>query len=344
MKRTEFKNKFDPAPEVEHLRSKVQHLESLLAGKKETSGQISEDIEQVLAAVKVAEPPSLLFAPGDVTTSPVTHVVQITDWHIGQRTNPDQIEEFGAFDYSIAVQRVERLGTQIIDKTTVARNSYNIEECHVLGTADWVNGDINDEFIRTNEFPSPVQAVRAGYLIGSFIRGLSQHFKRVKVDLLTAGNHDRITKKNQAGDGGLNSWGYIACEIAKQNLSACPNVEVRVHTALSEVVQVSSQRYLIAHGHGIMGTWGIPFYGIERRKQKEAMARMNMDVSKHFDKIVIGHFHTALNHEHWLIGGSLTGTSAYDHSQGRHSKAHQTSWFVHPKHGEFDWSRWALED
>ena len=72
------------------------------------------------------------------------------------------------------------------------------------------------------------------------------------------------------------------------------------------------------------------------------MARMNMPVDRHFDKIVIGHFHTALNHGDWLIGGALSGTTEHDHKEGRHSKPHQTAWFVHPKHGEFAWSRWWL--
>ena len=341
--RAEFKGKFDPAPEVEHLRSKVRDLEQRLADKKLTSGEISEEMAEVRSRVVVAKPPSLLFKPAPAAGSPVVHAVHATDWHIGQKTNPAYIEEFGAFDYSHAVARVGRFGQCIVNKTEAARKAYNVPTCHVIGTADWVSGDIHEELVRTNEFPCPVQAVKAGYLFGSFVLGLAQHFETVEVDVLTAGNHDRITKKNQAEDGGLNSWGYVATEIAKQHLSACANVRFRIHLGLSDIITVGSQRYLIAHGHGIQGTWGIPFYGIERRKQKEAMARMNMPEAKHFDRIVIGHFHTALNHEHWMIGGSLPGTGAFDHEQGRQSRAHQTSWFVHPKHGEFDWTRWWLE-
>ena len=82
--------------------------------------------------------------------------------------------------------------------------------------------------------------------------------------------------------------------------------------------------------------------GVERKKMKEAMTRMNMAESKHFHKILIGHFHAALNHPDWMIGGSMTGTTAHDHKEGRHAEPHQTSWFVHPKHGEMDWNRWFL--
>lgn len=212
----------------------------------------------------------------------------------------------------------------------------------VYGVVVHNSGDIHEELIRTNEFGAPMQAVKAGFLLGAFLVGLSPHFKTVRAEILTAGNHDRITRKPQCEDGGVNSWGYIVASIAQQYVSAVPNIKFKMHTSLSAVVQIENLRYLIMHGDGIIGTFGIPFYGIERRKQREAMARMNMPDATHFDSIVLGHFHAALNHEHWIIGGSLTGTTAFDHKCGRHSRAHQTSWFVHPKHGAFDWSRWWL--
>lgn len=68
----------------------------------------------------------------------------------------------------------------------------------------------------------------------------------------------------------------------------------------------------------------------------------NMDESKRHHKMVIGHFHSALNQQDWMIGGSLSGTDANDHKEGRHSLPHQTAWFVHPSHGEFSWTRFWL--
>jgi hypothetical protein len=301
-------------------------------------------MDAVLDAVPRAEVPKSLYVPakGLEVESPVTHVLHATDWHIGEVTNPEHVEEFGVANYAKACERVDKFSTDVIRNCAVMRKGYLIEDCVVLGTADWISGDIHDELVRTNEFPAPVQAVKSGFLLGSFIASLAPHYKRVIVYLHTAGNHDRLTRKPQSADGGLNSYGYVVCEIARQHVSSIPNVEVRIITALSAIVEVAGQRYLTSHGDGIQGTWGIPFYGIERKKQREAMARMNMPVDRHFDKIVIGHFHTALNHGDWLIGGALSGTTEHDHKEGRHSKPHQTAWFVHPKHGEFAWSRWWL--
>jgi hypothetical protein len=333
-----------PSDKQRHLKAEVARLTQALASRKQDSGQITAAMEAVLAEVPLARPPKMQFTqpkagPGG---SPLTHVVHATDWHIGETVPPEHVEDFNCADYATAVQRVGTFGHKVVAQTAALRNAYAVEACHVIGTADWVSGGIHPELLATNEFPEPVQAVRAGFLLGSFITGLSAHFPQVDVDVITAGNHDRLTRKAQCADGGINSWGYVVCEIAKQHVSTLPNVRMRVHCGLSAIVEVAGTRYLITHGDGIMGTWGIPFYGIERKKQREAMARMNMEPGKHFDKIIIGHFHEALNHQHWMIGGSLTGTNEFDHKAGRHCRPHQTSWFVHPKHGEFAWQRWWL--
>jgi len=333
-----------PEDDVRHLRSEVERLKKALSDRKKDSGLISESMVEVLAAIEEAKPTPLVYkTPKSLKVErPVVLVAHATDWHIGEVVQPEHVEEFGSANFALAQARVEKFAGNLIRSAELARASYAVPTLHVVGTADWVSGGIHEELIRTNEFPEPVQAVKSGYLLGAFIERLAPHFESVVVDVLPAGNHDRITRKPQASEGALNSWGYVVGKIAEQYVSRLRNVKYRLHVGLSTVIEVNGRRYLIAHGDGIQGTWGIPYYGIERQKQKEAMARMNMDASKHFDKIVIGHFHSALDHEHWMIGGSLTGTNAFDHKCGRHSRPHQTSWFVHPEHGEFGFTRWWL--
>ena len=57
----------------------------------------------------------------------------------------------------------------------------------------------------------------------------------------------------------------------------------------------------------------------------------------------MGHWHAPLEHPHYWIGGSVSGTDAYDHKNGRHADPQQVSWFVHPKWGEFDRTCWQLK-
>jgi hypothetical protein len=332
------------SPEHAALRSENEELKRLLQAQKLLAGEQSEIVAEILAATKVATPPKLAYtpAPPGKVSSPVALVGHLTDWHIGMVTEPTEIEHFGANNFALATARSQTFGGRLINEAELHRSVYGLDELVLLCTGDFISGDIHEELLRTNEFPPPVQAVKAGYLLGGLIQMLAPHFARIRIEFLTPGNHDRLTKKPQKSEGGFNSWGFVVGHIAKQYVSALPGVEFNIHAMLEQIVTVAGWRYLITHGNGIIGTWGIPYYGVDRRKQREAMARMNMPEKRHFHKIVLGHFHSALNHEHWQIGGSLTGTDANDHSQGRHALPHQTAWFVHPKHGEFGWTRFWL--
>lgn len=332
------------SPERAALREQVGELKAECKRLYRLAGETSEIVAAVKDEIKAYAPVTLVATSAKVSKveSPIAMVAHVTDWHIGLVTKASQVEDFGENNFVLAQARLDKFAESLAKWAALHRASYVIDECVVLGTGDWISGDIHDGLTRTNEFPVPVQAVRSGYLLGAFVREMARHFPRVRVEFITKGNHDRLTRKPQAQDGGFNSMGFVVGHIAAQSVSAQKNVTFNIYPESHHVVNVKGQRYLLAHGDGILGTWGIPYYGIERKNAREAMKRMNADVGKHFDQTVIGHFHSAADHEAWLIGGSLTGTDENDHTQGRHSRPHQTAWFVHPKHGKFDWTRWYL--
>jgi hypothetical protein len=333
------------SPEMESLRSDNRDLASLLWQAKLAQGQVSEVLSAIASAVKKEHPvriPNVTTKSTRTGGKPITQVVQLTDWHVGLVTPKEAIEEFGENNWAVTQRRVADLVSSLTKYTATMRSGYTLDDLVILGTGDYCSGDIHEGLIRTNEFPTPVQAVKAGLLMASTIRALAAVYPNVRVEFMTPGNHDRLTKKPQAQAGGWNSWGFVVGSIAKESLANQQNVTFNLHPTMQEIVNVQGRRYLTGHGDGIIGTWGIPFYGIERKLSREATARMNMPKERRFDKIVIGHFHTGLDHEHWMIGGSLSGTDENDHKCGRHSRAHQTSWLVHPEHGEFGFTRWYL--
>jgi predicted phosphodiesterase len=344
MSRAEFAGKVDPSDEVRHLRSEVHKLEAQIEKGRRDSGAFSEAMSAVLDAVPFAEPPTIKYSLSvdDDEKSRVVMVPHATDWHIGATTLPEYCEEFGEFNYSLAESRVKTWAQKIIDKTLLMRSSYVVDECVVLGTADWISGDIHEELVRTNEFPCPVQAVKSGFLLGEFLLTLAEHFPVVRAEILTAGNHDRVTRKPQSEMGALNSWGYVTTSIAQQYVSKCPSIKYNQHLGAKAVVDVNGTKYLLMHGDGIPAHMGVPHFGMDRLVMREFLARAKMLPERQFDAVVCGHWHVANNLMYCRYGGSLSGTTAHDHKYARHSPPHQTSWFVHEKHGELDWTRWWL--
>lgn len=338
----DFKREHNPDPEILFLRNRVAELENKRAGERSATGEALETLHEIMAAVEAAKPVPLIYKPKPTSGGqPCTHVVQITDWHYGGVVEPDEIEGFGEFNPDIAQARVDDLMHKLLKKTDDQRHGYIVPHLHIIGTADYISGDIHQELQVTNAFPAPVQAVRCGYLLGGFIAGMAPHFETVTVDLVTLDNHGRLTKKPQASQGGLNNWGYVTAEVASQHVRDITNVKVRIHAKPSALVAVGPERYLCFHGHQIKGWAGIPYYGLDRRTAMEAVKRMGLPDCA-FTRLVSGHLHHAVDSMYWRTGGSLSGTDANDHNNGRKSDPHQTAWFVHPVHGEFDFTRWFL--
>ncbi len=323
---------------VKFLRNEISVLQQQVRGARVEAGSEDERLAEVLEEVKVATPPKIVYeAPKlPVCEQPVSHVLHLTDLHMGKTTKPEEIEQFGECNAAILERRIQVLGQKMVDKASITAKSFRLRELVVIGTGDYCNGDLRPEDTATNEFPPPEQAVRAGYLIASMIEGLIPFYPAVRAELLTHDNHGRLTRKPQSAEGGINNWSYVVAHIAKAALAACKTVTVNVRAAPVFLTTVEKMRYLCFHGHQLKGWAGKPWYGFTQRLLKEALARMNAEEEAKFDKMVFGHWHAANEDLYWSLGGSVSGTDAYDHDQGRHADPHQTSWLVHPKHGEFD--------
>lgn len=337
----ELQNALNPSPDVAYLRQRIQELENKHKQQKHETGEAFEIIHGLQQAIKSCSPVKMEYKAHHTSKSPCTHVLHLTDLHYGEVIDADEVDGFGEFNPEIAESRLQQLANSVINKTKAQRHGYNVPHLHIIGTGDYISGDIHYELQVTNAFPAPVQAVKCGYALGAMLEMFAPHFETVTVDLVTLDNHGRMTRKPQASEGGTNNWGYVVAQVAAQHAKGLPNVKVNIHAKPTALVVVGPERYLCFHGHQIKGWAGKPYYGFDRRVAMEAVKRMGV-VEQAFTKLVFGHFHTATNDKDWILGGSLSGTTAFDHSCGRHSKPHQTSWFVN-RHGEFDFTRWWLD-
>jgi len=327
---------------VQRLEAQLQEKDQILESWKKDQGDLEVKIRSIANQLPAMKPAPVIYTPKEGKDKVVESVIQFTDWHVGERQDADEIEGINAFDLSIAESRVNDLMhrfNRIVDRT---RMSYTINNCTVLCTGDMISGDIHDELSRTNEFPVPVQVVKAAELVAEAVSLLAQDFETVRVEYITADNHSRLTRKPQAKEAGINSFNFIVAVLAEKILSAHKNVLFNIHTSPQEVIEVMGRKYLCMHGHQIRGWAGLPWYGWDRKVGKESQSRLSliMDDPKRLEtlgyhKIIAGHFHTPIDTMFYSIGGSLSGTSAYDRDNGRYSPPSQPAWFVHPKYGEF---------
>jgi hypothetical protein len=268
--------------------------------------------------------------------------LHVTDSHYGAIQDEDEVEGFGKYSPQISRARQYGFIRDVLDWTKLHRTVYSVPEAHVLVTGDLISGDIHDELRITNAFPAPRQAVESGEILAHQVAMLAPHFSKVVVQIITDDNHGRLARKPQAKEAGTNNWMYVVASIAQKLLNTHKNVMVNIWPMNQKVVVVNGRRYLLTHGHDVIGWAGFPYYGIERRTAREALKRMNAPDWTKFDRIIMGHWHAPLEHPYYWIGGSVSGTDAYDHKNGRHAEPQQLSWMVHPKWGEFDKTSWQL--
>jgi hypothetical protein len=337
-----FESTYTPTQEIEHLRAQVSQLEGRLRSERDATGEARLITLALTEAISAAEPPKMIYKPSKADGEPITYVLHLTDLHNGEVTKKDEVDGFGEFNPEVFNRRLRQLGQHVIDHVAVQRAGYKIPTLHIMGTGDYISGDIHEELKVTNAYPAPVQAVNCGYALGALVEMLAPHFEQINSDWITCDNHGRMTKKNQAAEGGENNWGFVVAHIIKQYTARLSNFCMNIHAKASAIAPIGSkEKFLIFHGHQIKGWAGVPYYGFERRVALEAVKRMNAQDSG-FTKLLFGHFHISVDSQNFLTGGSLSGTNAFDHSCGRHSPAHQTSFMVHPKHGQFAFSRWWL--
>jgi len=341
--------------EKQELHRELREKESTLKQYRKEHGRLEVFFDRVTSAVTPITPLKSVFDKvyrrvGDVSDTPVIPVGHITDSHMGMVQEADEIEHFNEFNPDICDRRNLGFINGFVDWVSLHRGVYNIRECNLIFTGDLISGDIHDELRVTNAFPVPEQIVRAAQVHTKQIALLTPYFEKVTVDFLTEDNHSRLTKKPQAKEAGLNSYGYLIARLMEAYLSKHTNLVFNIHAMHEKVITIGTRNYLITHGHGIRAWMGIPWYGIERRTAREATARQSIimaDVERAkeigFNKILHGHFHVPFDTPLYSCGGSVSGTDAYDHQCGRHAEPSQCGWMLHPKWGEFNRTNFQLK-
>ena len=326
-----------------HLRAKNSQLESLITQMRGELGSRKEMAAAVREAVTATDPfPRVPWKTPAKPGSSIEPVFVLSDWQIGEVIDPDKTEGFGEFNWEIAQRRIFGMTEAFLAWVELQRHVYRIDRIRIFLAGDPISGDIHPELQFTNEFPIPVQSAKAGLLTGEVISRIAPHAAEVIVEGIDADNHGRMTKKNQWKEGGLNNMAHLVNVLAGECVSKHGNVDFRAGTGrIKDLFDVCGKKFLVEHGHAVKAWMGIPYYGLERARAREAVRRMNTELGFHYQ--VCGHWHVA----GWfagtmLVNGNLPGTTEFDHACGRHAPPAQVAFLVHPKHGVFNFTPFTV--
>ena len=318
--------------------SKLKQQVKKLSTERGGHNILLEEIAQNMPSIKPL--PMVYRVDRNSKKDVATLCLTLCDWHCGQVSEISQINHF---DYNTLVKRVDVLIRKVLDWCELHRNSYRIEEVCLLCAGDFISGDIHDELIRTNEFSSSEQVVRVSELLSKVISSFSPHFKKVRVEFVTFDNHSRLTVKPMFSDSTAN-LNYVVGYLTKSLVRNLPNVVFNLYPVLQQVVTVQNRRYLLMHGNCIRGGGGgVPLVGIKKKCWAEGFLRMNLPKDLHFDKIVLGHFHSLALTDEVVCCPSIVATADYDTASSRTAKSAQLAWLVSGRY-EFDFIEFYLNE
>lgn len=332
---TEISVKLALMKENQQLKASLKKLRL----ERGTANLLLEDIAKTVSAIKPL--PMIYCGNKDTTKKSATLVSLLADFHIGSE---EYIPGFNRFNYDVACKRINLYLRKVLDWCELHRNSYIVDEICLVCLGDLISGDIHDELRRTNEFSCPEQVKKASELLSVIVSSVAPHFKKVRVEFVVPDNHSRVTEKIQFADG-TNSYNYLVGHLTKALTRDIPNVEFNVYPEIQQVIRIQGRRYLIMHGNCVRGGGGqlFPMTGISRKLWRESHLRMNMSEDMHFDKILMGHYHSPIDTPDISVAGCLVSSTGFDASAARHTPACITSFFVSGKH-EFDYTPFWLNE
>jgi hypothetical protein len=277
-----------------------------------------------------------------------------SDSHTGEKVSGPETHEWNRYNRAILTRRVQHYAAQLLKWVRALRTAYDFQGAAVIALGDMISGDIHEELLRTNEVDPPAQAVEAGRQLANFVRLIAPAFPKVRVEMIGGSNHSRLSKRYQFKRGHLNSFDYVAYEIAVQALRDHKKIRMAHHPGREGRVEIEGWRFLCGHGDDVMGWMGIPWYGIQRQirqkgyqhmKAMRDQVRSGAAVSDGFDYALGGHWHTPfwLDGE-FMVNGSFTGTVELDVAKGRGSPPKQVTALLSPSHGLFGSVAWRLDD
>ena len=258
-------------------------------------------------------------------------IAPLTDTHIGDNVEADQMLGLNAYNIDIFNRRLYGWANQVLNLVELRRNSAEVNELVIPMLGDMISGDIHEELARTNNAHCMGQMIKVPCVVG---------------------NHGRMTRKPPMKDKYMD-WDYMLYQWIAVFLRDQKNIEFHIPKSFMTTINVCNRDILLAHGDFISGGGSGTAInrGISNMRNVMAFQKGLKDeviqlqdnvlegVPDRFESALIGHFHrideidigTGAVH----ICGCMKGGDEFAMQRVQAiNKPRQLMLYYHPKYGE----------
>jgi hypothetical protein len=267
-----------------------------------------------------------------------TVMAQMTDWHLGEVVNPDEVLYLNAYNEQIAYMRAARWFDKVVTLPRDYVNGVSIEGLIIPATGDLFTGEIHEELKESNYERVLETVLNAQEPILAGMQLLEREYDGVEVDAVV-GNHGRQAKKSVFKGRVYDNFEWLFWSIIRDRLAdRGSDVVVNVSTSMDMNISVYERNYLLTHGDqfkggtGISGAFAPLSLGSHRKGKRQSAAGMPMET------MIIGHLHQLINIPGVIMGGTMKGMDEFAFGINvPPADAAQALWITTPERAQTIW-------
>ena len=262
----------------------------------------NETVQDLIPSFKKVKPVSYTIPSGKIKGNSLqTVVAPLSDTHIGEYVDNDQMMGMNVYSFDIFNKRLSGWTSQLLQLVNLRRNFAPIDNIIIPMLGDMISGDIHDELARSNLDNCMEQMIRGANLIAQALMTLAPHFKTITVPCVV-GNHGRMTRKPPMKDKYMD-WDYMLYQWVAVFCKEQENITFSIPKSYINMFDVNNHRILIMHGDSVSGAGSnvsitkaiTSLRGVFQYKKnyeiESGLGYLYDGEPLNFDSAMIGHFH-----------------------------------------------------
>ena len=232
------------------------------------------------------------------TTTPQTVIAPLSDTHVGDRVESDQMVGMNEYSIDIFNRRLYGWTKQLLQLVELRRKFAPVNNLVIPMLGDMISGDIHDELARTNIDNCMGQMIRGANLIAQALMSLAGSFEEIRVPCVV-GNHGRMTRKPPMKDKYMD-WDYMLYQWVATLCREQKNIKFSIPKSFVNSFDVDERKILIMHGDSIAGGGSATAIVNSITKMRSVFQYKRLmelevgdggNIPSHFDSVFMGHFH-----------------------------------------------------
>jgi hypothetical protein len=280
--------------------------------------RIATQLEQVRRTLDVVEqvenakiqPIKWLQPQAKTKASAATLVLMLSDLHLDEIVEPEEVDGLNAYNRTIAVLRMKRWSQNVIKMARHHLAGMKYDGVVLMLGGDIFSGDIHEELKETNEDTMLGSLLYWAEQIASAIDLLAGEFKKVHIAAV-AGNHGRTTRKPRMKLRARTNFDWLLAKMLERHFADDRRITFQIPESSDALIAIYDTHHLLTHGDQTQGGGSIGgiYPPIMRMRARKAQRYLATGAS--FQTLWLGHWHQYLPSPSMVVNGSMKGYDEY---------------------------------